>query len=235
MRISIAENTPRDVDDANASPMDSDKDSDKTKKLKKWKNWWYYYKWYVVCGIIVLGITLDVLGSALGLWGKEPDFQVAYVGQEPLAEDSLAALEQTFAAIGGDFNGDGEIIVQINQYISGISHADPDAAYYEYADEVSLIGDITDCESYFFLTDDPVNLQRRFQILANMDGSCPDDKDYSAEGRVLAWSDCSLLNEAESLANLYLGRRCFYNEDSTKHLEQCSDLWDLIADSAKRP
>lgn len=227
-----------------AAPEDSDrpKDSDivqavfkgpgKAERRKYWKNWWYYYKWYVVCAVIVLGITLDVLGSALGLWQKKPDFQVAYVGKSPLSEDAVSALEQTFVSIGGDFNGDGEIIVQINQYVSGISNADADAAYYEYADEVSLIGDISDCESYFFLTDDPVNLQRRFQILANADGSCPDDTDYSTEGKVIAWT----LDEdgADLLPDeIYLGRRCFFTDDLTEHYEQCNELWNLIYDSYK--
>jgi hypothetical protein len=223
-------------------------------KIKKWKNWWYYYKWYVICGIIVLGITLDILGDALGLWQKEPDFQVAYVGKSPLSEEDVHALEETFASIGDDFNGDGKVIVRINQYITDVPGADTDAAYHEYATEVSLIGDISDCESYFFLTDDAVNLQRKFQILANADGTCPDDADYSTDGKVIAWADCPLLrgtdadpamaeadhgkNESAQVRGgndkstffdgLFLGRRCFFNDNSTDYHEQCDALWDLI-------
>lgn len=231
-------------------------------RLKKWKNWWYYYKWYVVCGILVLGITCQLIGNALGLWSKKPDFQIAYVGKMILSEETMSILEQTFASIGNDFNGDGEVIVQVNKYVSGIPNADAETTYYEYADEVSLIGDISDCESYFFLTDNPDNLQREFQILANPDGSCPDEMDYSTEGKVIAWADCPLLydalydaapdsygateqeqeqtaqepeqdgNDREMLLGLYLGRRCFYTDKQTDNLEQCNALWDLISSSA---
>lgn len=250
----------KDENDAKAAPENSSREA-KQRKQKDWKNWWYYYKWYVVCAIIVLAITLDVLSSALGLWQKKPDFQVAYIGKSPLSEDAAAYLEQTFASIGRDFNGDGEIIVQINQYVSGNPTADTDTAYYEYADEISLIGDISDCESYFFLTDDPENLQYKFQILANADGSCPKDTDYSTDGKVIAWNDCPILcgsnlassssdtishdgaksgeahgESGENLlpAELYLGRRCFFTEDLTEHYEQCAELWDLIHDSYEK-
>ena len=118
---------------------------------KKWKNWWYYYKWYVICGIVFLGIAGSVTGNALGLWHKAPDFQIAYIGKTELPQDTISALEQAFQSIASDFNGDGTITVQINQYIDGIPNPDMDTAYYEYASEISLIGDISDCDSYFFL------------------------------------------------------------------------------------
>ena len=39
-------------------------------KSEKRKNWWYYYKWYVICGVILLGIAIDLIGNALGLWHR---------------------------------------------------------------------------------------------------------------------------------------------------------------------
>lgn len=217
-------------------------------RLKKWKNWWYYYKWYVACCILVAGVTFHLIGNALGFWSQKPDFQIAYIGKAILTEETVSILEQDFADVGHDFNGDGEVIVQVNQYISGIADVDMETAYYEYADEVSLIGDISDCESYFFLTDDPDNLQREFQILANPDGSCPEEMDYSTDGKVIAWPDCPLLCESadifsaaaqkeardcdEPLSQLYLGRRCFYTDKRTDYFEQCNTLWDQIRSSA---
>ena len=123
-----------------------------SEKQKKWKNWWYNNKWYVICGIILLGIIINVVGSRFGLLTKSPDCQIAYVGKTQLPADTVSALEQAFASLASDFNEDGEIIVQINQYIDGIQDADPEMSYHEYASEISLIGDISDCESYFFLT-----------------------------------------------------------------------------------
>lgn len=193
------------------------------------KNWWYYHKWYVICGAILLGIFCNLAGNALGLWKKVPDFQIAYIGKTPLTKDTVSSLEQAFASISQDFNGDGEIIVQINQYITDTQVEHAESIYYKYASELTLIGDISDCESYFFLIDDPENFQRNYQLLASPDGSCPDKTDYSVEGKVVPWQDCSLSqmdlesnclvsgqeqnrDNQELLASLYLGRRCFYTK-----------------------
>lgn len=217
---------------------------------KKWKNRWYYYKWYMICGIILLLIACNLIGSALGLWTKTPDFQIAYIGKTELPPSTVSALEQAFASIAGDFNGDGEIIVRINQYIDGAINPDIDTAYYEYASEISLIGDISDCESYFFLMDNPEHFQLEFQVLASPDGSCPDPGDYSIEDKVLLWADCPALsamtpdsystletenkqseNHQELLSGLYFGRRCFYTGETSDHADRCSELWDFIRDS----
>ncbi len=223
----------------------------KINRKKAIKNWWYYYKWYVICGIILLGIACNLIINALGLWKKKPDIQIAYIGKTALPQDTISALEQAFTSIAGDYNQDGKIIVKVNQYIDGIQNSDVETAYYEYASEISLIGDISDCESYFFLMDDPDNFQREFQLLAARDGSCPDTMDYAA-GKVIAWSDCTTLAEMELgsyttivlgetltgsnqelLSTLFLGRRCFFTDDRTDNVEQCSTLWELLADTAK--
>lgn len=217
---------------------------------KNWKNLWYYYKWYVLCGAVLLAILCNIAGNALGLWTKTPDFQIAYIGKSELPPSAISALEQGFAAIASDFNGDGEIIVQINQYINYGSNAD--TAYYGYASEIPLIGDISNGESYFFLIDDPERFQIEFQVLASSDGSCPDLTDYSIEGKVIAWADCPALSAmvpdtcssagsdtGQSFTNqqlfseLYFGRRCFYNGTTTEHADKCSELWDFIIRSDK--
>lgn len=229
---------------------ESSNESGLSERQKKWKNWWYYYKWYVICGIILLGIIINVAGSYLGLWTKAPDFQVAYVGRAQLPADTVSALEQAFSSLAYDFNGDGEIIVKVNQYINGTADADPETSYYEYASEISLIGDISDCESYFFLMDDPDQFQRDFQLLACPDGSCPGDTDYSTEDKVIPWGACSLLagmelgsysssilgkevsgDNQELLSELYIGRRCFFTDDITKHADECNDLWNTLYNS----
>lgn len=220
--------------------------------MRDWKNWWYYYKWYVIVGVILLGIAINLIVNALGLFTKSPDLQIAYVGKAPLPRDTVTALQQAFTTLAGDFNHDGEIIIQINQYVSDGDVPDAETAYYQYASEITLIGDISDCESYLFLMEDPLDFQRNFQLLALPDGSCPDETDYSIEDKVIIWSDCPLLAEmdlgsytetvmgetttgdnAELLAGLSLGRRCFFTDDVTDNLQECSDLWDKLYQSAE--
>ncbi|MDE7418285.1 MAG: hypothetical protein K2N44_18605 [Lachnospiraceae bacterium] len=219
----------------------------KLSKSEKRKNWWYYYKWYVACGVILLGIACNIIGNALGLWRPSPDLQIAYVGEMTLPQDTVTALENAFVSIAGDFNGDGKVIVQFNQYANNNQSTDADAVYYGTASEITLIGDISDCESYFFLMDNPDSFQRAHQLLACPDGRCPDKTDQSTDDKVILWSDCSILSELdlgtysidilgqsitgsnqELLSKLYLGRRCFYTDTRTDNAEQCSALWDTL-------
>lgn len=221
----------------------------KLSRAEKRRNWWHYYKWYVICGVVLFGIACDLIGNALGLWHPSPDIQIAYVGETPLPQDTVAALEAAFASIGGDFNGDGKVTVKINQYASNSQNTDPEAVYYGTASEITLIGDISDCESYFFLMDDPERFQCEQQLLACPDGSCPDKADHSTDDKVLLWSDCPVLSglelgsysinilgenitgsNQELLSELYIGRRCFYTDVVTDNVEQCSVLWDTLVD-----
>ena len=220
--------------------------------MKNWKNWWYYYKWYVIIGVILLGIAVNMIGNALGFFTKSPDLQIAYIGKAPLPQDTAMSIQQAFTALAGDFNGDGEVIVQVNQYVRNSNTTDVDTARYQYASEITLIGDISDCESYFFLMENPQDFQREFQLLALPDGSCPDEADYSVEDKIIVWSDCPILTDMELesytettmgatttgsnqelLAGLSLGRRCFFTDTVTDNLQECSNLWDMLYQSFK--
>lgn len=213
------------------------------------KNWWYYYKWYVICGTGLVILALYLAGNALGVFRKAPDLSIAYIGETELPQDTVRALEQAFASISGDFNSDGEAIVKIRQYVS--DNQNPEAVYYEYASEIGLIGDITDCESYIFLMDNPQAFQKSFHVLAAPDGSCPDELDFSTEGKAIAWKDCPVLaglelgtysvtilgqetsgQNQDLLSDLYIGRRCFYTKDTVSCLNQCNDLWNLLLSDA---
>lgn len=226
--------------------------TEKQKRRRKRRNWWYYYKWYVICGALLMGILIHLAGSRLGWWTKAPDLQIAYVGKAPLPQETLSALERLFSSLASDFNGDGEVIVRIHQYTSGLQDTDPDTAYYEYASEISLIGDISGCDSYFFLMDDPVQFQREYQLLACADGSCPQDTDYEIADKIIPWTDCPLLAQPdlgsyfcslpgaeisgksqELLSGLYVGRRCFFDNHMTEYAEQCGELWDRLRDSSQ--
>lgn len=211
------------------------------------KNWWDYHKWYVVCGVILIGILLHLIGNALGIFEKKPDLQIAYVADTELPSDTVSALERAFAAKAWDFNGDGEVVVKLHSYVSNSQSPDGEGLYYEYASEVTLIGDIADCESCLFLMDDPDKFQRDFHALALPDGSCPNDLDYSTDDKAIPWTDCAALagmdlgsysaailgenvtgSSQALMSGLYIGRRCFYTEDTVDYPEECAKFWDLL-------
>lgn len=211
------------------------------------KNWWYYHKWYVVCGVILLGIVVHLICRAVGIGQTKPDFQIAYVGRTPLPADAVSSLEHAFASIGSDFNNDGKVTVTLHQYITTGDSPNSDAVY-EYGSEIALIGDINDCESYFFLMDDPDAFQRGFHVLALPDGGCPDELDFTTDDKTILWRDCSLLSDMELgsyssvilgqettgsiqelMADLYIGRRCFYTDKTVAYRRQCDDVWNLLS------
>ncbi len=212
------------------------------------KNWWYYYKWYVICAGVLFCISIHLIGNAFGWFKKTPDIQIAYIGETRLPDDTVSALENAFAYLAGDYNHDGETLVQINQFIKGSPNdKDADIISYRQALTIALMGDINDCESYFFLMEKPEEVQKEFQVLAMPDGSCPDDTDFSSEDKVFQWKSCGLLSELELgnytttvlgqtesgsnqelLSDLYLGRRCFYNKKQTKYADKCGQLWNIL-------
>lgn len=223
--------------------------------MKSLKNWWYYYKWYVLCGLLLLCISVYLLGNALGWFKNEPDIQIAYIGEVRLPEDTVTALENAFTSLADDYNNDGEILVQVNQYASGNpDNQDADTLSYRQASTITLMGDIQECESYFFLMENPADVQREFMALAAPDGGCPDSLDFSVEDKVFAWNSCSLLAEQdlgtyttnllgqettgsnqELLGSLYLGRRCFYDDRRCNYAEECSNLWDTLQGKEPAP
>ena len=212
------------------------------------KNWWYYHKWYVLCGVILCLISLHLISNAFGWFKKEPDIQIAYIGETPLPEDTISAIEKAFSSLAGDYNHDGEVLIQVNQYASGsLTDNSAEAAEYRQAAELRLIADINDCESYFFLLENPEDFQKQYQILAMADGSCPKATDFSISNKVFSWGTSKALSEAdlgnyqmtllgqettgnnqEFLSSLYLGRRCFYDSRKTENPEKCATLWNKL-------
>lgn len=211
---------------------------------EKRKNWWHYYKWHVVIGAGLLAILGSMVWSALHR--VEPDYQVAYVGADALPDDTAAAVEASFAALGEDLNGDGSVVVRLVQYASS-GGADPQAAM---AAGVKLMADLTACESYFFLLEDPDGFQRSCGILCRLDGSLPAEGD-PAGGTYLAWAQCPVLAQmdlgeysyplmgetvegggSELVSGLYLARRGFWTEKSVLYPEGCETLWNKLTEGA---
>ncbi len=62
------------------------------------------------------------------------------MGSTYLPEDTVAALEQGFAQLAGDFNQDGSALVRVNQFITADPEAAPDTALSSYGSEIKLMG-----------------------------------------------------------------------------------------------
>jgi len=177
-----------------------DKPAELTKKQRR-RNWWHYHKWHVGLGILAVLIVANLVWHAATQ--VHPDYQIAYVGTYPLPEEEAAAWVERLSALGADCNGDGRVIVQLNQYPTGGSGDDP---MYAAASNVKLMADLDACESYFFLLEDPEAFQEGYEILR--------EDWFPAED------------------GLFLARRVFWEDRTTEHMEECAALWDALSKGA---
>lgn len=210
---------------------------------EKLRNWWYYHKWHIAAGAVLIAVPCSIAWNALHQ--IKPDYQIAYVGENTLPDDTVTALETELAALGEDLNGDGRIVVRLAQYASS-SRAEAGAAA-----EVRLMADIMERESYFFLLEDPEQFQKAYRSLCRLDGTLPAEGDYSAEGTYLAWDDCPVLDNldlgefsyplmgetasgssSELLSRLYIARRGFWTEKTSAYSEGCDALWSKLTEGA---
>ena len=211
---------------------------------EKRANWWHYHKWYVAGGIVLAAALGSILWNALGIGKVVPDCQVAYVGSSLLPADTVSALENALARLAAGEGGYDEIVVKINQYVSAGGSGDEDAAMYATAANTTMMADLTSCDSYFFLLEDPYTFQQKYQVLRRLDGTLPTDFDRDYENCYLPWADCPALSglelgsyaetildrtvsgdNQELLSQLYIARRGFWTDKTVSDPDKCDALW----------
>lgn len=209
-------------------------------KEEKRRNWWHYHKWHVVIAAVLALCAGNILWNILGIGEIKPDYSIAYVGTTPLSEETAEALRSGFAELSPDLNGDGNVAVELQQYVS-VNTGDSDTLYYAQAARVQLVADITDCKSYFFLLEDPAGFQEATSALCNLDGSLPADGDLTPEGKYVIWGDCPRLTQIElgaaqeTVSRLSFARRGFWTEKTVPNAAECAALWESLTEGAKKP
>lgn len=198
-------------------------------------NWFHYHWLWLVVGAAGVLFVGTVLWNLLGIGKIRPDYVFAYVGTETLTEEQATAFEEALSALGTDVNGDGRVKVTLHQYLTRQGGDAETALYFNQAADAKLLADITKGDSYFFLTDDPKELQRSYLILANADGSEPDEDDRNVSDKVYAWESCPALAglnlDSNAFSGLSLGRRWFSGSDANGH-EADEALWELLTKGA---
>jgi len=219
-------------------------------RWEKLANWFYYHKLLLAVSVLILTVTGSMIWNVLGIGQVRPDYRIAYVGRLKLPDDCVEALERELAALAEDCNGDGTVTVVVTQYVT-TSDDDLENQMYSYGTQVTMLADITEAESHFFLLEDPVDFQLSYQILANLDGSIPAEDDFEAMNKVYRWADCPALASLELgtyedsylditetgeiqnlLEDLYLGRRYFYDPGQQKNPEADNELWLAMTEGA---
>ena len=168
---------------------------------EKRKNWWHYHKWHVGIGTVALLIAGNLVWHAVTQ--VHPDYQVAYAGAYPLSEEEAVSWESRLSALGTDCNGDGRVVVRLNQYPTGGSGDD---LMYAAAANVKLMADLDSCESYFFLLEDPEGFQADYEILK------------------ADWFPVE--------NGLFLARREFWEDRTVQYGDECGALWAALREEA---
>lgn len=176
---------------------------------QRFGNWWHYHKWLVLLAAALLAIGVVLI---FGWFGKtQPDLRVGYVSARAMDQDAAARLQTALESLCEDSNGDGQVLVTLEQYIVSFTGAATDANT-QMANMARLSADLraTDGPAVFLL-DDPEGLQRSIGALQYLDGSQPPEQPpYDAENwrqMVYDWRDCRLSTEIPNAQELYLARR----------------------------
>lgn len=214
-------------------------------------NWWHYHKWHVLAGVVLLALAADLGWSILRSRQNLPDYQIAYVGDYSLPEDTTAALEAALAAFGEDVNGDGQVIVRLVSYPLLEESGSEEDAMYAAASSTRLMADLEVGESAFFLLEDPEGFQEGHQILRRLDGSLPEAGESDGWDCVLRWGDCPVLaglalgeyaysvagetvsGESQALLeDLYLARRGYWRGTEEIPAAAYDAFWDALTEGA---
>ena len=83
-------------------------------KKRSRANWWYY-NWGIVAvaAMVIVGVAYVAHGL---LTTVDPDYTVAVVTAEALPDEAVQRLQTALADYAEDANGDGTVVVQVNNY-----------------------------------------------------------------------------------------------------------------------
>ena len=190
-------------------------------------NWWHYHKWLVLlaAALLIIGIVLFA-----GWFDQtQPDVRVGYVAARALDQETAARLQTALEGLCEDSNGEGRVLVTLEQYIVSFTGTASDANT-QMAGLARLSADLRAADGpSVFLLDDPSGLQRSIGALQYLDGAQPPEQPpYDAQNwrqMVCDWRDCRLGAEIPSAGELYLARRA---ESLTPATAAGEALWQAL-------
>ena len=223
-------------------------------------NWWHYHKMLVLVLLMAAALGATMIKDIL--LQSQPDYEVGWVGRSELPEETAAALEAELAQYGVDLNGDGRVVVQLNQYtVNFVEEAAADAdsedqqvqssyndAYYQMAGVTKLSADLSDGKLYVLLLEDPEGFERVTDALQYLDGTLPEEGAADWQNMCYLWQDCPVLaglelgeftsydewmhSSQELLAGVYVARRGIWSEKDYDKFEGCAEFWAALTEGA---
>lgn len=156
-------------------------------KKRSRANWWYY-NWGIVtvAAMVIVGVAYVAHGL---LTTVDPDYTVAVVTAEALPDETVQRLQTALADYAEDANGDGAVIVQVNNYTWSADAALTDMNG-QMAGATQLNTDLANGESKIWILDDPEGFEQAYGALSEKLGS-----DWQT--KLMPWSDLPALSGLE--------------------------------------
>ena len=150
-------------------PAASDKPLTETEQKKRARaNWWYYH-WGVVAAAAVLAVSVVYVAHGL-LTTVDPDYTVAVVTAEALPDEAVQNLQTALEAYAGDANGDGRVLVQVNNYTWSANATLTDMNG-QMAGATQMNTDLSSGESNIWILEDPAGFEEAYGALSEKLGA----------------------------------------------------------------
>jgi hypothetical protein len=137
-------------------------------KKRSRANWWYY-NWGIVAvaAMVIVGVAYVAHGL---LTTVDPDYTVAVVTAEALPDEAVQRLQTALADYAEDANGDGTVVVQVNNYTWSADAALTDMNG-QMAGATQMNTDLANGESKIWILDDPEGFEQAYGALSEKLGA----------------------------------------------------------------
>lgn len=129
---------------------------------KKIEHIWYYYKWYILSGLMLILLLFSFM------WEKSaqisPDVTLSFVSANQITEAERDRIAKALAPCFEDLNADGQVYVKVNAYIydaKAMDARDPNAFM---ASAVQLAAELRLREAVLYFTDRPELLAEQTEL-----------------------------------------------------------------------
>lgn len=156
-------------------------------KKRSRANWWYY-NWGIVAvaAMVIVGVAYVAHGL---LTTVDPDYTVAVVTAEALPDEAVQRLQTALADYAEDANGDGAVVVQVNNYTWSADAALTDMNE-QMAGATQMNTDLANGESKIWILEDPEGFEQAYGALSEKLGA-----DWQT--KLMPWSDLPALSALE--------------------------------------
>lgn len=178
--------------------------TEREKKRRARANWWYYH-WGIVAAAAVLVVSVVYVVHGL-LTTVDPDCTVALVSGQALPDEAVSALQTELARYAEDTNGDGVVVVQVNNYTWSANAALTDMNG-QMAGATRMNTDLANHESVLWILEDPTGFEQAYGALSEILG-----EDW--ESALIRW------DSQPTLAQLALGSYATAADGSTREAVQ---------------